>query len=178
MRQRNVEEILEALWLSDESGWEPEVQEVLDRAHGDADTVDLGDAISAGLVRQDGELIRLTDAGKSAARLIVRRHRLAERLLCDVLQICGPFMESSACEFEHFLSPEGTDSICTLLQMAMDQYLQARNALIQKDLIDFDGTIFQVLDLPLVALTSNSSTKSKSLQFKQLLQSTLKEVPA
>ena len=70
------------------------------------------------------------------------------------------------------------DSICSLLQMSMDQYLQARNALIQKDLIDFDGTIFQVLDLPLVAPTSNSSTKSKSLQLKQLLQSTAKEVPA
>jgi hypothetical protein len=70
------------------------------------------------------------------------------------------------------------DSICSLLQMSMDQYLQARNALIQKDLIDFDGTIFQVLDLPLVAPTSKSSTKSKSLQLKQLLQSTVKEVPA
>ena len=70
------------------------------------------------------------------------------------------------------------DSICSLLQMSMDQYLQARNALIQKDLIDFDGTIFQVLDLPRVAPTSNSSTKSKSLQLKQLLQSTVKEVPA
>ena len=70
------------------------------------------------------------------------------------------------------------DSICSLLQMSMDQYLQARNALIEKDLIDFDGTIFQVLDLPLVAPTSNSSTKSKSLQLKQLLQSTIKEVPA
>ena len=70
------------------------------------------------------------------------------------------------------------DSICSLLQMSMDQYLQARHALIEKDLIDFDGTIFQVLDLPLVAPTSNSSTKSKSLQLKQLLQSTVKEVPA
>ncbi len=68
------------------------------------------------------------------------------------------------------------DSICSLLQMSMDQYLQARNALIEKDLIDFDGTIFQVLDLPLVAPTSNSRTKSKSLQLKQLLQSTVKEV--
>ena len=70
------------------------------------------------------------------------------------------------------------DSICSLLQMSMDQYLQARDALIKKDLIEFDGTIFQVLDLPRVAPTSNSSTKSKSLQLKELLQSTVKEVPA
>jgi len=70
------------------------------------------------------------------------------------------------------------DSICSLLQMSMDQYLQARHALIEKDLIDFDGIIFQVLDLPLVAPTSKSSTKSKSSQLKLLLQSTVKEVPA
>jgi hypothetical protein len=70
------------------------------------------------------------------------------------------------------------DSICSLLQMSMDQYLQARDGLIEKDLIDFDGTIFQVLDLPRVAPTSNSSAKSKSLQLKQLLQNTIKEVPA
>jgi len=70
------------------------------------------------------------------------------------------------------------DSICSLLQMSMDQYLQARHALIEKDLIDFDGTIFQVLDLPLVVPMSNSNTKSKSSQLKQLLQSTVKEVPA
>ena len=70
------------------------------------------------------------------------------------------------------------DSICSLLQMSMDQYLQARHGLIEKDLIDFDGTIFQVLDLPLAPPTSNSSTKSKSLQLKQLPQSSVKEVPA
>lgn len=70
------------------------------------------------------------------------------------------------------------DSICSLLQMSMDQYLQARDALIKKDLIEFDGTIFQVLDLPRVAPTSRSSTKSKSLQLKKLLQSSVKEVPA
>ena len=40
------------------------------------------------------------------------------------------------------------DSICSLLQMSMDQYLQARDALIEKDLIVFDGSLFQVLELP------------------------------
>jgi hypothetical protein len=40
------------------------------------------------------------------------------------------------------------DKICTLLQMSLDQYAQARDGLIAKDLIAFDGTIFQVLSLP------------------------------
>ena len=40
------------------------------------------------------------------------------------------------------------DKICSLLQMSLDDYLEARNQLIQKDLIAFDGRIFQVLSLP------------------------------
>lgn len=40
------------------------------------------------------------------------------------------------------------DKICTLLQVSLDQYIQARDELIEKDLIAFDGTIFQVLSLP------------------------------
>ena len=40
------------------------------------------------------------------------------------------------------------DSICSLLQMRIDQYIKARDSLIEKDLIAFDGTFFQVLSLP------------------------------
>ena len=40
------------------------------------------------------------------------------------------------------------DKICTLLQMNLERYIMARDDLIDKDLIDFDGTLFQVLDLP------------------------------
>lgn len=40
------------------------------------------------------------------------------------------------------------DSICSLLELPLESYLRARNALIDKDLIAFDGTRFQVLSLP------------------------------
>jgi len=40
------------------------------------------------------------------------------------------------------------DLICSLLHMCLDNYVQARNGLIAKDLIAFDGTFFQVLALP------------------------------
>lgn len=46
------------------------------------------------------------------------------------------------------LSYYAYDSICSLLQLTLDQYIEARNGLMDKDLIAFDGTIFQVLDLP------------------------------
>jgi len=48
----------------------------------------------------------------------------------------------------HGLSFYGYEKICALLQMDLDDYLQARNQLIQKDLIAFDSRIFQVLSLP------------------------------
>jgi hypothetical protein len=40
------------------------------------------------------------------------------------------------------------DAICSFLQISLDQYIEARDRLIRKDLIAFDGTLFQVLDLP------------------------------
>jgi len=39
-------------------------------------------------------------------------------------------------------------SICSLLGLSDDQYLKAKDGLIAKDLVAFDGTIFQVLSLP------------------------------
>lgn len=56
----------------------------------------------------------------------------------------------------HGLSFYRYDSICSLLQMDLDQYISARNGLIDKDLIAFDGTIFQVLDLPTMPVISTT----------------------
>ena len=40
------------------------------------------------------------------------------------------------------------DVICSLLEICVDEYIMARDGLIKRDLIAFDGTLFQVLDLP------------------------------
>jgi len=40
------------------------------------------------------------------------------------------------------------DVICSYLELCVDDYIEARDGLIEKDLISFDGTLFQVLDLP------------------------------
>ncbi|MDX2439684.1 MAG: hypothetical protein QNK40_03965 [Desulfobacterales bacterium] len=48
----------------------------------------------------------------------------------------------------HGLSYYNYDKICTLLRICVDEYILARNALIDKDLIAFDGSLFQVLSLP------------------------------
>jgi len=60
--------------------------------------------------------ITLTEVGKKEAMQVTRRHRLAERLLFDVLDIKdNEVTESHACDFEHILNTEVADSICTLL---------------------------------------------------------------
>ena len=40
------------------------------------------------------------------------------------------------------------DRLCSVLSINTDEYIEARNALIAKDLIAFDGYLFQVLSLP------------------------------
>jgi hypothetical protein len=46
------------------------------------------------------------------------------------------------------LSWYGYDKICAILEVTLEQYIAARDALIDKHLVAFDGLRFQVLDLP------------------------------
>jgi hypothetical protein len=48
----------------------------------------------------------------------------------------------------HGLSYYSYDKLCSLAGFTVDNYVAARNALMDQDLLAFDGTLFQVLDLP------------------------------
>ncbi len=50
--------------------------------------------------------VNLTDAGRKIASDIIRRHRLAERLLTDILNIDWSEVHDPACKLEHALSPQ------------------------------------------------------------------------
>ena len=60
-----------------------------------------------------GGNVVLTEPGRARARDIIRRHRLAERLFMDVLDIHD--FEEDACRLEHALTQEAEEAICTLL---------------------------------------------------------------
>jgi len=60
------------------------------------------------------------------------------------------------------------DAICHLLQLDVDQYIKARDALIDKDLIAFDGTIFQVLELPSKPVLSSTAINDDRCRTKNL----------
>lgn len=48
----------------------------------------------------------------------------------------------------HGLSFYSYDKMCTLLRISVDEFILARDGLIEKDLIAFDGRTFQLLSLP------------------------------
>jgi hypothetical protein len=72
------------------------------------------------------------------------------------------------------LSYYAYDSICSYLQLAIDDYIEARDGLVEKDLIACNGTLFQVLDLP--AKPANQPIrKAKNSSVAQLIEKSLKE---
>jgi len=74
------------------------------------------------------------------------------------------------------------DAICSLLELSVDDYIEARDSLITKDLIAFDGTIFQVLNLPSKPLQASPTKPGPDLDraqqcshIKNLIQQSLWE---
>jgi hypothetical protein len=66
------------------------------------------------------------------------------------------------------------DAICSLLELSLDEYIEARDGLIRKDLIAFDGTLFQVLDLPSKPVLELGQEQNRS-PIKGLIQQSLWE---
>jgi DtxR family Mn-dependent transcriptional regulator len=108
-----AEEVLEALWVAvEESG-----QTFLDP---DAIGFPAEDPVYKELtghalieVRQG--MVYFRPEGREEGKITIRRHRLAERLMMDVLNIRGDEGEYKACQFEHLLN-EGADvKVCTML---------------------------------------------------------------
>ncbi len=111
--RREKEEYLERLWYMKTE--EKDSIDVLKNAMGeDFDPLIVNELLSEELVNllEGDTKIRLTPKGVEYAQRIIRAHRIAERLVYDVL---GSEFESGACEFEHIVAPELVDSICILL---------------------------------------------------------------
>jgi len=60
--------------------------------------------------------------------------------------------------------------------MTADQYIEARNSLIEKDLIAFDGTLFQVLGLPAKAPKASKSKQTGPDALLELVKQTVKGI--
>jgi DtxR family transcriptional regulator, Mn-dependent transcriptional regulator len=71
--------------------------------------------LKRGYITESGGDVVLSAEGEKLAKDITRRHRLAERLLSDVLSLEQKAIDINACQLEHIISPEVSESICTLL---------------------------------------------------------------
>lgn len=104
------EEILETLWI-----------EIIEREKESCDASILrGDdtvkeLVDSGYIRVKDNQITLTRKGRDEAKSCIRRHRLAERLFVDVLDLKGKLVHDTSCKFEHFLNKGLDENICTLL---------------------------------------------------------------
>jgi DtxR family transcriptional regulator, Mn-dependent transcriptional regulator len=68
-----------------------------------------------GLVAIESNRIRLTGAGRTLAELVVRRHRLAERFLTDILHLSWAQAHEEAGRWEHVITPPVEDAMNRLL---------------------------------------------------------------
>lgn len=109
-----TEEALSEIFEVQESGVheEPKVAEILNAKIKPGILEELK---SLSLVKTPGGKVEMSTAGEAIAHEVIRRKRLAERLLKDVLNVKDEFIDPAACQWEHILSKEVTDSICTLL---------------------------------------------------------------
>jgi putative ABC transport system ATP-binding protein len=109
--------LLERIWMCGEEGTnaqldriqKPGVPGALDSARTLARMADLK------LVEMRDTDVHLTETGNRRARDVVRRHRLAERLFKDTFAIDDSEAHTQACKFEHIISPELDQRICTFL---------------------------------------------------------------
>lgn len=104
--REEIENSLKNIWIA-------EFEETRDVTTEEIEKLD--ELLKDGLVEVKDERVVLTEKGRDMAERVIRLHRLAERLLIDVLGTAESSVEQNACRFEHFLSREVEEAICTLL---------------------------------------------------------------
>lgn len=107
-----AEEVLETLWILTEETRKTDIS-LADLTEADGESI--RQLLEAGDISLTDSGVKLTEQGRPLGRDIVRRHRLAERLLVDVLGTGDSLLHERACKFEHIIDRGLDESICSLL---------------------------------------------------------------
>jgi len=114
-----VEEYLEVIFRLEQSAGSAKTKELASRLKVTPGTI-TNTAVNLekrGLVQRDRyKGLRLTKKGSVMALSVLRKHRLSERLLTDVLNIAWDKVHDLACKFEHALTDEVAESIEKVLK--------------------------------------------------------------
>lgn len=106
------DELLEIIWTLREEG-RLSRQGILENCDIDSCEATLTNLTQQGWIEIQDQQVQFLPKGEKRARELIRRHRLSLRLFHDLFDLKGA--DAEACKFEHILSPEVTDSVCTLL---------------------------------------------------------------
>lgn len=109
--------MLELAYTLKESGGVISIGELKKKSQEDPDFDRLlAEMTATGLLNISDDEVAFSEAGIKEAERLIRAHRLAERLLVDVLLVNkDQDLESQACAMEHVLNPGVVDNICTIL---------------------------------------------------------------
>ena len=112
--QEDIEEALSAIWHQFEVGVKDK-DKILSVLEDGVSLESFPTLVRRKLAREENGTVVLTEEGEALAKDVTRRHRLAERLLTDVLALTEKAIDPNACRLEHIISREVAESICTLL---------------------------------------------------------------
>jgi DtxR family Mn-dependent transcriptional regulator len=112
-----LEEYLEAIHELDEENTPVIQARLVERLGHAAPSVSemIGRLRTEGYVTGAGRVIQLTAKGRSRAESVVRKHRLAERLLTDVIGLEWHKAHEEACRWEHVISDAVEERLVELL---------------------------------------------------------------
>jgi len=111
--EERFDHLLEQIWICGEEDTVARLDRV--RARGGDPVHMLRRMAALSLVEVRDSEVLFTERGRQRARNVIRRHRLAERLFRDTFAVADPEANSQACKFEHIISPELDEKICTFL---------------------------------------------------------------
>jgi DtxR family transcriptional regulator, Mn-dependent transcriptional regulator len=114
MDKERIDEALELLWVLNEEGHQALNRFRLSSEDDEVDAI-INVLKTDGFVVTSDDDIQFTDKGRSEAKALIRRLRLAERLFTDAFEMRDDTVLADACKMEHILSEELTDSVCTFL---------------------------------------------------------------
>ena len=112
-----VEEYLQTVHYLKEEGTLPIQARIAERLGRSAPSVSemLDRLVEDGYVRRAGRVVELTEKGSRLAEKVVRKHRLAERLLSDVIGLEWSKLHREAGRWEHVISDDVEARLVQLL---------------------------------------------------------------
>lgn len=113
-KRSSKEHVLIKVWVNREKELNS-LEQLTSRVKEDKPELLVGELVHDGFLNLESGKVTFTDEGEKYAENLMRRHRLAEVLFSEILDMDDFSAHSQACEFEHVLTTEVADSICTFL---------------------------------------------------------------